>query len=180
MYESETSHGNLHLSVVQCIKHELNKNFTQEKVDGSTCFELYTMMFNRYNNMLRHIIYTILYIMTRHNLYKLFIKPFTVWPKESCQTFSSKIDRNWSKSYCKTSWWRQYFFHGKLTNIKWKITVALMITILPRWVDTNVGPKLVRNSYARSSPNPLSESDIVTFFSIKIMSESKFVSRIII
>lgn len=42
MYESETSHGNLHLSVVQCIKHELNKNFTQEKVEGSTCFELYT------------------------------------------------------------------------------------------------------------------------------------------
>ena len=41
--------------------------------------------------MLRHIIYTILYIMTRHNLYKLFIKPFTVWPKESCQTFLARL-----------------------------------------------------------------------------------------
>lgn len=89
--------------------------------------------------MLRHIIYTILYIMTRHNLYKLFIKPFTVWPKESCQTFLSKIDRNWSKSNCKTSWWRhEYFFHGKLTNIKLKITVALVTSVQPRWVDTIV------------------------------------------
>ena len=89
--------------------------------------------------MLRHIIYTILYIMTRHNLYKLFIKPFTVWPKESCQTFLSKIDRNWWKSNCKTSWWRhEYFFHGKLTNIKLKITVALVTSVQPRWVDTIV------------------------------------------
>ena len=43
MYEVDTSGGNLHLSVVQCIKHELNKNFTQEKFEGSTCFELYTI-----------------------------------------------------------------------------------------------------------------------------------------
>ena len=44
--------------------------------------------------MLRHIIYTFFNIMARHSLYKLFINPATVWPKESCLTFWVRLIEN--------------------------------------------------------------------------------------